>query len=61
MIQLTEEQRKAKEQRLTQNKATQKAVDGALLGSVKKVEFLRRYLSARFTLYNNSRPHELTF
>lgn len=60
-MQFTEEQKKANEQRATQNKSTQKGVDSALIANIKKVEFLRKYLSARFTLYNNSRPHELKF
>lgn len=42
-------------------KATQKAVDGQLLENIKKVEHLKGYLGTRFTLYNNSRPHELNF
>ena len=57
----TEEQKKANEQRQTQNRATQKTVDAALLANVKKTELLGKYLSARFTLYNNTRPHELKF
>ena len=61
LTQFTEEQKKSNEARAAQNKTTQKSVDSALLASIKGVEFLRRYLSARFTLYNNTRPHELTF
>lgn len=57
----TAEQKTANEQRQTQNKATQKTVDTALLANIKKTELLGKYLSARFTLYNNTRPHELKF
>jgi large subunit ribosomal protein L6e len=42
-------------------KTVQKAVDSALLANIKKVEHLGGYLSTRFTLSNNSRPHELAF
>jgi large subunit ribosomal protein L6e len=42
-------------------KATQKTVDAKLLENIKKVESLRGYLDTRFTLYNNTKPHELRF
>ena len=42
-------------------KQTQKNVDAQLLENIKKVEHLKGYLGTRFTLYNNSRPHELNF
>lgn len=42
-------------------KQTQKSVDGALLENIKKVDQLKGYLGTRFTLYNNSRPHDLKF
>lgn len=42
-------------------KQTQKTVDAQLLENIKKVEHLKGYLGTRFTLYNNSRPHELNF
>ncbi len=42
-------------------KTTQKLVDAKLLENIKKVEHLRGYLGTRFTLFNNSKPHELQF
>ena len=42
-------------------KQTQKTVDAQLLENIKKVEHLKGYLGTRFTLYNNSKPHELNF
>ena len=42
-------------------KQTQKTVDAKLLENIKKVEHLKGYLGTRFTLYNNTKPHELTF
>lgn len=42
-------------------KATQKEVDVKLLQNIKKVEHLKGYLGTRFTLYNNTLPHELRF
>lgn len=42
-------------------KTVQKSVDAALLANIKKVEHLGGYLGTRFTLSNNSRPHELAF
>jgi large subunit ribosomal protein L6e len=40
---------------------TQKTVDAKLLENIKKVEHLKGYLGTRFTLYNNTKPHELAF
>ena len=42
-------------------KGVQKSVDSALLANIKKTEDLSGYLSTRFTLNTNSRPHELKF
>jgi large subunit ribosomal protein L6e len=42
-------------------KAAQKAVDAGLLANIKKVEHLRGYLGTRFTISNNTHPHELRF
>ena len=42
-------------------KNVQKAVDGKLLHNIKAVEHLTAYLGTRFTLYANSRPHEMKF
>ena len=42
-------------------KNVQKAVDEKVVANVKKVEHLKGYLGTRFTLYNNSRPHEMKF
>jgi large subunit ribosomal protein L6e len=44
-----------------ERKADQKAVDGSLLAAVKKVDMLEGYLSARFTLGNNDKPHLMKF
>lgn len=56
------EQSKQAETQWRENaKQTQKTVDAKLLENIKKVEHLRGYLGTRFTLYNNSRPHELNF
>jgi len=48
-------------ERLTKKKETQAAIDKNLLANIKKVELLKQYLSARFTLYKRTRPHELVF
>ena len=45
----------------TEARKVQKTVDSALIANVKKVEHLKGYLGTRFTLYNNTRPHELRF
>lgn len=42
-------------------KLAQKAVDANLLKNIKAVELLKEYLETRFTLYNNTRLHELKF
>lgn len=42
-------------------KADQKTVDTALLTNIKKVDFLRAYLNARFSLAKGDRPHEMAF
>lgn len=42
-------------------KGVQKAVDGALLANIKKVQHLSGYLGTRFTLSNTARPHDLAF
>ena len=39
----------------------QKGVDAKLIENIKKVEHLKGYLSTRFTLSSNTRPHELKF
>lgn len=59
--QFTEAQAAEQKTRTEKNKATQKSLDTALLGNIKKVPFLRKYLSSRFTLYNNTKPHELVY
>lgn len=61
LMQFTEDQKKEQTARAEKNKATQKTIDTALLGNIKKVPFLRKYLSSRFTLYNNTKPHELVY
>ena len=42
-------------------KGVQKQVDAKLIENVKKVENLKGYLGTRFSLSNNTRPHELKF
>lgn len=42
-------------------KAAQDAVDGALLPALEKVDFLKAYLQARFSLSNGQAPHTLKF
>lgn len=42
-------------------KKTQKTVDAKLLENIKKADSLKGYLGTRFTLYNNTKPHELKF
>ena len=42
-------------------KADQKAVDSKLLANIKKHEFLKPYLHARFTLTNSDKPHAMSF
>ncbi len=56
-----EQSKQAESQWRANAKTTQKNVDAKLLENIKKVDQLRGYLGTRFTLYNNSRPHELKF
>ena len=42
-------------------KGVQKQVDAKLIENIKKVENLKGYLGTRFSLSNNTRPHELKF
>ncbi len=56
-----EQSKQAEAQWKATAKTTQKQVDAKLLENIKKVDQLRGYLGTRFTLYNNSRPHELKF
>ena len=42
-------------------KEVQKQVDAKIIENIKKVEHLKGYLGTRFTLYSNTRPHELVF
>lgn len=42
-------------------KNIQKEVDKKLVENIKKVENLKGYLGTRFTLYSNTKPHELVF
>lgn len=39
----------------------QKSVDEKLMANIKKVDQMKGYLGTRFTLYSNTRPHELVF
>ena len=42
-------------------KAAQKAVDDKLIANVNKVDMLKAYLEAKFTLNRTSRPHAMQF
>ena len=42
-------------------KADQKAVDDALVKVIAKTELLKEYLSARFSLNKNDKPHKMKF
>lgn len=53
--------KKAEDEWRKEAKNVQKAVDEKLLNNIKKVDQLKGYLGTRFTLYNNSRPHEMKF
>ena len=52
---------KTKTQRPDNKKADQKAVDAAIIASVKKVPLLSNYLATHFTLERHQFPHELKF
>lgn len=55
---LTEAVQQKKE--ISKNRAAdQKAVDKALLASIKKEEFLASYLAASFSLRKGDKPHEM--
>ncbi len=41
--------------------ALQVSVDKALLANIKKVDLLKKYISSRFSLSKNQKPHELKF
>merc|ERR1712216_597673 len=51
----------AKEELSAARKADQKAVDTALLATIKKTEFLKPYLNAKFSLSKGDAPHEMKF
>jgi len=51
----------AKEELSDARKADQKAVDTALLGTIKKTEHLKQYLNARFSLSKGDAPHAMKF
>ena len=51
----------AKEELSDARKADQKAVDTALLATIKKTEFLKAYLNARFSLSKGDAPHAMKF
>ncbi len=46
---------------LDKKKTTQATLDAALVKNVKAVPMLKQYLGSRFSLSNQSRPHEMTF
>ncbi|KAK3693857.1 translation protein SH3-like domain-containing protein [Podospora appendiculata] len=45
----------------TAEKASQKAIDKALLASIKKVDMLASYLQSSFSLRKGDKPHEMKF
>jgi len=47
--------------RLADKKKKQAEVDASLIKNVKAVPLLKGYLSARFTISNKTRPHDLVF
>ncbi|MCL4116254.1 UNVERIFIED_CONTAM: hypothetical protein GTU68_028434 [Idotea baltica] len=52
------ESAKAEDQKWKEEaKKVQKTIDTKLIENIKKVEHLKGYLSTRFTLYTNTRPH----
>merc|ERR1711871_84878 len=51
----------AKPELSAERKEDQKKVDSPLLALVKKTEFLKPYLNAKFSLTNGQAPHELIF
>ncbi|KAJ1485182.1 60S ribosomal protein L6E, partial [Baffinella frigidus] len=51
----------AKEPMSPARKADQKAVDSKLLTVIKKEEFLKPYLNARFSLSKGQAPHAMKF
>jgi len=55
------EKSEEEKKRLVQKRETQRGIDTALLANIKKVDLLKQYLSSRFTLSKNMRPHELIF
>ena len=54
---LTEDDKK----RIADKKSKQVDFDKALIANIKKTDMLGKYLSTRFTLRDNQRPHELKF
>ena len=54
---LTEDDKK----RISEKKSKQVDFDKALIANIKKTELLGKYLSTRFTLRDNQRPHELKY
>lgn len=44
-----------------ERKALQESVDGPIISSVQKVEYLGDYLKTRFTLSDKDKPHEMKF
>jgi large subunit ribosomal protein L6e len=51
----------AKEELSATRKADQKTVDTVLLATIKKTEFLKAYLNARFSLSKGDAPHAMKF
>jgi len=47
--------------KIAEKKKKQAEIDANLIKNVKAVQFLKQYLSARFTISNKLRPHELVF
>ena len=51
----------AKPELSAERKEDQKKVDSPLIALVKKTEFLKPYLNAKFSLTNGQAPHEMVF
>lgn len=54
-------QRLQKKQISSSRAADQKAIDKALLASIKKVEMLPSYLASSFSLRKGDKPHEMAW
>ena len=60
-FQLTEQDKEKLEAKKKEQYAEQVKVDKQLLANIKKVDMLKKYISARFSLTKNMKAHELKF